>query len=320
VDRIRTRWLGWAALASATILAGCQAPAPVEPLEVVANRSEWRYGRTRGQRIRTEHWEVFTTIAEDMTLAVLPEFLERAWAQYARLVPLTKPPARPLVCYVFQRRGEWELFVRRTAGGRARKYLRIRNGGYSEADLAAVHYAGRAQTLAVLSHEGLHQYLAVNTADAVPAWLNEGLATWCEGFRWDGRSVTFAPRENVFRSGALQRAALASQLYPLGELLAINAGHVVGTEAPKVAAYYAQVWALVYFLHDGMDGRYRSAFESMLNDVSAGRLGTRARGYMAASAGRSISYGQAAFQCCITEDLDAFEAEFLAFVQKLQGP
>jgi hypothetical protein len=254
-----------------------------------------------------------------MTQQVLPEYVEKAWKHYTDLVPLNREPSEPLKCYVFQRRDDWEAFTRRFTGPRAGKYLRISNGGYSERGVSVAHYIRRDSTLAVLSHEGFHAYLDVNFPKPVPAWLNEGLATWCEGTEWQGQHVRFAPRQNSLRVGGLRDAARRSELMPLAELLRNNAGHYVGTGQLRSQVYYSQLWALMWFLEDGEDGRYRDAFARMRRELAEGKLMTRARAMMAASPGLRLSFGEAVFRSCITEDVDRFEAEFLAFILKMRA-
>ncbi len=273
----RTRWIRPQAVLLAVVTlalfpgcAGSDRRALETPVlrDVPYELQAWPFGRNEGRQIVTEHYDVFTTVVDPELLKAIPQALETAYGFYARLVPSEQRPAERLPIYLLARRGEWEQVTRKQFPARAALLLRIRNGGYTENGVAVIQYVSHATTFPILAHEGFHQYLYHHAGRAVPPWLHEGLATYCEGQRWGaGGLEAFAPWQNALRRNALAETLLRNELIPLPELLRISAGHVVGGSTRKISAYYAQLWALMLFLEEGADGKYTPAFDRLRADV-----------------------------------------------------
>jgi hypothetical protein len=178
----------------------------------------------------------------------------------------------------------------------------------------------RDHTLALMAHEGWHQYVAAFFTERMPPWLNEGMATQFEGFDFDGDRPIFKPRENYSRRNHLRLAMTQDNgLIPLDELLRINAGHAVTQKTKQPPqTYYAQVWSLVLMLREGYDGRYADRFAQLLADISGKRLHLAIQGYRVATPGaKRLSLGELVFRHYITEDLDGFMDEYREYVRHL---
>lgn len=294
--------LGWSLLGFAP---GCKAPLPAAAESTV---TDWKFGRSSGKRLTTEHYELFTTLEDQRLLSTLPELMERTYEHYERLVPPAHGFGERMQVYLFARRPEWEYFTRRFTGPRSNIFLQIRNGGYSEKGVTVVQYVSHPTTFPLLAHEGLHQYLHHRVTPQAPAWLNEGLATVCEGQRWSGERLTqFDANFNPARTNALAEALLEDRLLPLRQLLGTHAGRIVGETGRTVATYYAQVWGLVLFLMEGEDGRYAPAFARLCAELSQLRLNEPQL---------SNNPGEAIFRSYITDDLDDFEEQMVRFWRK----
>ena len=130
------------------------------------------------------------------------------------------------------------------------------------------------------AHEGWHQFVQAVFADPLPVWLDEGVASWMEGFRWDPsdpRRPIFSPWTNVERHDALRAAATSAGVLGLQELLNARPQDLIASSSGETLRYYAQVWALTHFLFEGAGGALRPALRSMLTDAAAGRLYDRVR-------------------------------------------
>jgi hypothetical protein len=199
-------------------------------------------------------------------------------------------------------------------------YGRIGVGGFAEHGSCVTYYTKpRGRTLTTIAHEGLHQYFGSHFEQRIPAWLNEGLATYCEGFELRRRQPIFTPRRNLTRLNSLREALAAETLMPLTELLDTNAGKVIVQAQSRVTrTYYAQVWALVVFLRHGAGGGHAAGFREMLDDVAAGRFATRVRaaGITAEKPSAALT-GEGAFRAYITEDLAGFEKHYREFMAEL---
>ena len=147
----------------------------------------------------------------------------------------------------------------------------------------------------VLFHEGVHQlihyYVLRETGGArVPQmyWLQEGLATYFEGFRpaGDGR-VVIDPRANRGRLPVIREALQEPtpegrrSFIPLGVLTGMTVDDFwewfeserdAAEATRKAHLYYAESWALVHFLRQA-GGAYRAVFDDYLRAELRGEGG-----------------------------------------------
>lgn len=317
-------FLQWGIFVSALGLCGCE-PWPAltfEPPQYQLSQDDWAFRAHKGVHMTTDHFEIFTTIDDPVLCRFLPGFLETCHEFYASLVPapggLLEPNSR-MKTYLLDDRSQWDAFVRDRYPTRYGLYRKITAGGFCEGDTCVIYYIGRAATLSVTAHEGLHQYLGSHFKQTIPAWLNEGLATYCEAVEFRRDKPYFTPQHNSFRIKHLRKALAEERILPLRELLSTNAGKVIdGNRVAETSTYYAQAWALIVYLRHGDKGRHRDGFDRMLADIGEGVLPIKARAAKAASPNPSgITYGEAVFLAYITEDFDGFQKPFDDFLMKL---
>jgi hypothetical protein len=313
------RWGLPPAFGLALLLAGCAAKQPVPQMIVEPEVGEWIVDGVAGKVIRTEHFEVFTTIRDDTFLELLPRYLEAAHYRYEGLIPPRVEKPQRLTTFLYSRRGEWERHVNQHYPRRAAVYRRIQSGAFTEGTTSVAYYTNnRTRTLSVLAHEGFHQYAAAHIAADLPAWLNEGLATYCESFELHKGETTFVPRRNPVRMRSLQEAIAAKSLLPLRDVLRTHAGEVVVATDRRVYSYYAQAWALVLFLYDQPE--YAVGLQRLLDDLGSPTYRVGIGGFVAASepvGGLPINPAEAAFRKYIADDVELFEAQFDAYLRKL---
>ena len=298
---------------------GCKsAPAP----KVVSVTEEpWSFGRAEARKLVTEHFDIYTTLTDVELRAALPAFLEAAHEQYVSLLP---PPAGEyarLQTYVFDNRNQWERFARERFPKRFRVYQRISAGGFASGNLCVVYYLRRTYTLSVLAHEGMHQYFANHFDVPLPAWLNEGMATYCESFELPRGRPVFTPQRNTFRINGLREALSTQTVLPLQQMLATDAGEVIlQGQSRLIKTYYAQAWAMAVFIRHGAEGRYAAGFDRLLADIVSGDLPQTAQAAkIRAPSPSKTSYGEAVFRAYITEDLETFERDFETYLYQLAG-
>jgi hypothetical protein len=308
------------AVCGLALSAGC-ASTPTRP-EVTYESEPWEFAGIDGRRLHTEHYDIYTTIQDPVLVEALPDFVESAYAHYTRIVPPARPPERRMAVFLFATRAQWEAFTRKFTRARAAEFLKVRNGGYSERGVSVIQYVSHRVTFPLFAHEGLHQYLYHCVEQPIPAWLNEGLAVYCEGQRWnDTRLDHFDPAFNPDRQSHLVEALVSERLLSLRDLLETNAGEVMDGTTRQVVTYYAQVWGLMMFLLEGADGRYAEDFGRLLRSVSAGDLRQHARAAFISSEERDFNYGTAVFRSFISDDIEAVEREYRAFLrQRFIGP
>ncbi len=313
------RWPASLLLAVASA-AGCSSADRGPEFEV--SEQPWSYRQASGIHLTTDHFELFTTIHDAELRDYLPGFLEACFQQYSALLPLPAGSERRLKTYLFATQRQWMNFTRERFPSRSDLLTSVQVGGYASGDLCVTRYIQpRTYTLSVIAHEGLHQYFGTHFEQRLPAWLNEGLATYCEGFDVRAGRPVFSPKNNTFRRNPLRQTLAANALLPLSELLATSPGKViVQSQSRLTRAYYAQAWALVVFLQHGGNERFTSGFRQMLDDVATGQLGQRARAARISSGSPTrLSFGEAVFRAYITEDLAAFEQQYRNYMTELVG-
>lgn len=304
-----------ALLGCAFLALGCATTEKRLPTAFTEER--WAYAKLPGTKLITAHYEIHTTLQDETLTRALPDVIERAYDHYQSFVKPVSPPSEKMKVYIFASRDQWEHFTRKFTGPRAATYLQVRNGGYEDNGVAVIQYVSHGSTFPILTHEGFHQYLDHCVNQSVPAWLNEGLATLCEGQRWDGWELErFDGSYNPMRENDLAEALVNNKLLPLRTILSTHAGKVVAGPMRNVTAYYGQVWALMLFLQDGEGGKYRAKFRRLLDDLPTQDLERQARAAYIWSDSREFSYGESLFRSYISDDLGTTENEYLAFMRE----
>lgn len=309
------RAVGIAFLLGAVLLVGChEGPRGFQALRAVpAEDAPWEFGPRVGHHLRTQHYDIYTTLDDLNLIQALPQMLESGYVYYQQLIPPERRPDERMPAYLFVTREEFVQFTRSLAPEKASKLVQVQFGGYSEDGVSVMRYGTHQATYSLMAHEAFHQYLRNCVQEHVPAWINEGLATLCEGQRWGAQGLKwFDPGFNPQRRNDLAELMLQERTLPLKELLEINAGHVVGTTNSRIRAYYAQVWALTLFL---MDSPYADQYHQLRMDLSGGPWEARARAAFVGAAGdEQFNVGRELFRAYIDPDIAKVEAQWRQYI------
>lgn len=305
---------------------GPETPERRSPRALIISDEPWSYGGRSGRVITTPHFRLHTTVTRNLLLERAPNFIEIALASYrTSLGDLPEPGAR-LDTFLMNSRPQWESMTRTVAGAQSETYLRIPRGGFALGGKGVYYDIGPRDTLSIAAHEGWHQYTQSTFKQPLPLWLEEGIAAYYEGFRWDRTDNTlpvFLPWSNPQRFDDLRRAHAEGRLIPLTRLLVSRPQDLIEHTDGRALTYYAQVWALTHFLHEGENAKYRAELERLLQDAATGELGPTVTGRIGARAARRQIYrrvGDAVFKAYFTEDLDEAQAEYDRFVRTVTLP
>jgi hypothetical protein len=297
---------------------------------------ESRAGSHDGLQLTTPNYVIYTTKTTDSFIERLPLFYEAALANYTSALADLPYPKDRLQTYLFRDREQWMEKTREILPGQANTFRNLGRGGFTTRGTAVLFYIDywRSQkhhdTLAIAAHEGWHQYTQGTFKDSLPVWLEEGVATYMEGFRARRGLTIFSPSENFERRSALRDAARKAKDDPANApLISLE---LIVTRTPQaflsagksdLLTYYAQVWALVRFLAEGEDGRYRDGLERVLLDAANGRLMSRLQSaaHKRGMAWRGPFSTAIVGRLVVTEyfngDFTAFERQYLAFIDEL---
>ncbi|MCP3904694.1 MAG: DUF1570 domain-containing protein [Planctomycetes bacterium] len=296
--------------------------------EVPVTRESWNFSSYPGTRLSTPNYAIHTTIKYERFLARLPVFVECSLDRYRTALADLPRPRRRLQTYIFRDRRQWSAKTRQLLPDQASTFENLGRGGYTTRGTSVLYYidwSGRDRdTFAITAHEGWHQYTQTCFRNPLPIWLEEGIATYMEGYRFRRDMVVpdFQPWNNWERSRALGDAIRAKNLIPLRELLDESPQKFLSEGKERLLVYYAQAWALTRFLADGDDGRYRDELAEVLSDAAAGRMIPRL-----ARAPAVLAYGGKSRVTSrtgpwvilgyFTSDLVAFEQQYLAYARSI---
>lgn len=244
----------------------------VEATPRVISEEAWTFGGRPGLVIRTPHYRVFTTESDELLRTRMVSFLEYAMAHYRSAIAPLPAPRTKLDVYLMDNRPQWEEVTQRLMGDRASRLRRIERGGYASRGIGVYYDLGLHDTLSIASHEGWHQYTQRVFRTRLPTWLEEGLATYMEGYRFDGSVPRFVSWSNVERFDRLRQSVVAGRMIPLSRLVGMSPGDEIEHAGAGLLDFYAHVWALVHFLEEGEGARYRSGLAQILEDASSGEL------------------------------------------------
>jgi hypothetical protein len=297
---------GVSLVAATLVLASCAGQPPRGSPGVVTPESwveTWEYAGQPGKLVRTPSYRLFTTAGDRELVARMPEFLEAALERYTTAFgPLPRPSLR-LDTFLMGDRDQWETLTRQVMGADAPTYLRIERGGFASGGRALLWTIGPRDTLAIAAHEGWHQFTQRTFQQELPAWLEEGIAVWMEGFvphPNDPARVVFNPWANPERFGQLVLAAGRNDLIPLAGLINDSPQELMARSTQGTLTYYAELWALVLFLREGEGGRYAAGLNRAVGDAAAGRLPKGAL-----------------LEAYIEPDATALESAYFAFVNRM---
>ena len=300
------------------------APIPIE-------RIAWRFAGADGQIITTPHYQLYITLDDPKVIDRLLVFAERGLTHYTSALADLPMPAGRLETYLFQDRTQWEAKTRQLLPTQAPTFLNLGRGGFTTRGRSVLYYIDRhgrtRDTFAILAHEGWHQYAQTTFRRQLPVWLEEGIATYMEGYLTDpdGR-VEFRPWANCERYRTLRHAVRTETLIPLDEVITRTPQSFLKVSKDQLLIYYSQVWALVHFLHEGQGGQYRSRLIQLLTDAAQGRVATKRSPLNESTEDRnSTGTLQSRLASILVKqyfdaEFDMFEQQYTEFVHQVVAP
>lgn len=327
-------WLSGCAARQQPSLGAAREAAPdisndlANPAALSVTREPWQFGEHTGCLICTPNHRIYTTIDNPTILDRLPLFYESALAHYTTAITRLPKPPSPLETFLFQTRTQWQHKTEQMLPDQARMFSNLGRGGFTTRGTAVLYYIDRRgrtrDTFAIAAHEGWHQYTQKTFRHQLPIWLEEGVATYMEGYRTDIEGLTeFVPTENRERAYALRDAVRNRRLIPLDDLLTRTPQSFLDSSKDSLLTYYSQVWALTRFLVEGENGRYRSALATVLTDAAEGRMISRMMTSTVTAGARRMGsstpnrVGPAVVQEYFNRDMIEFERQYLAFIDEL---
>lgn len=241
-----------------------------QPAAIAVSSEPWSFRGYEGEVIRTPHYRIFTTSTNPVMTQRLTHLVEESMDRYrGAITDLPAPPLR-LDTYLMENRPQWEQVTRLLTAHHADTLVRIERGGYATRGVAVYFDIGLADTMSIAAHEGWHQYTQRTFRDRLPIWLEEGMAVYHEGHRWDGTRPVFQPWANPERYDRLREAVSEERFIPFSVLVTMTPNDHLSGNSPSILDFYAHVWAAAHFLAESPN--LRPALASILSDAASGRL------------------------------------------------
>jgi hypothetical protein len=309
--------------ASPGLAASRETPAPAAvdpnalPAKVILATAPWTFESREGSVIETASYRIMTTATRTTLVERVPAFMELALNHYTTTVGDLPRPNEQMESYILGTRPQWARMTQRVMGNDADMYLRIQRGGFSSGGRAILYDIGPRDTFAIAAHEGWHQYTQKAFRNMLPTTLEEGMATFMEGFRWNPDQMDrplFLPWANVERYEQLRQAERAGKLIPLDRLMRSTPQNLMADDPDSALIYYAQVWALIHFLNEGEGGKYQNGLKLLLSDAAHGRLVARVN-HTLSSRGIHSRRGVDMLDIYLGRPASSLNEEYMAFVR-----
>jgi tetratricopeptide (TPR) repeat protein len=123
----------------------------------------------------------------------------------------------------------------------------------------------------VLLHEGTH-YAQQLTIKYLPGWCHEGLATYFEGSKIEGKRL-ITNRINPERLPRIKEAISKKTYIKLNIFINVSL-----SEYPDNLILYAEGWSLIYFLINSRGGKYKDKFKAYIETWKGGKIDIKSDG------------------------------------------
>ncbi|MCZ6691253.1 MAG: DUF1570 domain-containing protein [Planctomycetota bacterium] len=199
---------------------------------------------------KTKHYKIYSMLGGTLTEEIAKR-QELILKEYKRVFPKKKfPKVKEKVVFpvlIFESRGGYEAFSRANGFDPETAV-----GYYSPSHKYTVLFYGTDESLiSTLFHEAFHQFLdhVLPNTKSIPTWLNEGLASFFGGAKYDKKfgTVSVQPGDvNVSDINQTRKAMLTDSHVGLEELM--KTPHEKFHEEEQESLYYSQGLSVVYFL------------------------------------------------------------------------
>jgi len=284
----------------------------------------WQSRFSEGLKLTTAHYEIYTTLFDPLMLRDIPAFMETCYHSYQKQLPKPVETETKFSVYLFSNRTQWEIYTVFFTAEQAPEYTQIKAGAYYHNGSCIAYNIGRERTFRVLGHECWHQFADRLFKYRLPSWLNEGMAMQFEANRYENGLFYFEPDRNLYRLGSLKKTLDADYKIALQELIAADPGQVFEQGTVFVSAFYSQSYALVRFLKQGCNGKYKDSLKKMLKDALKGGWTLDETNATIASdrripltVGWNQTVGPDLFRQYVEADFEKIENEFADFCTKI---
>ncbi|KAF0245079.1 MAG: Tetratricopeptide [Planctomycetota bacterium] len=230
-------------------------------------RGQWADCHTE----ETAHYLVKSNTTEQFAKD-LGTLLEVAYAEYAKFYGGAEPKLPGKEKMTLHAYRSYEDYRKYCVENKQEDHLNA--AGFARSDSNVVvgwdKTGNKHQFLQTMVHEAAHLYFfRVAPSARPPSWYAEGMATYFEGFDWDGKTYRFNFISDS-RVPFVRDAMRGGRHIPLKDLLAGDALQLINSDSQKALLFYAECWALNYYLSQTDNKGYGAAYEEYRKNVASG--------------------------------------------------
>ena len=283
----------------------------------------WKFMDIDGVQLISEHYRIYTTINNQEVRQRFPAFMESALRQYRTTFgPLDNVPKK-LIMYIMEDRRQWKNLSRQLLPEHATLLEMVQRGGFTTNGIAILFFIDwnslSKDTMTIAAHEGWHQYMQATFACPLPAWLDDGIATYLESHRTTMGIQQFDPAVNNARLDMLKASMASGQVIPLRQLMNESPEAFLKSGQKGVLLYYAQTWTLIHYLMQ--HPIYRTGLQQILLDAQSGVLTDHLKHRLSSMTlttplPRNTTLGHAIVQEYLDPAFDQFEAGYWRFTRQ----
>ncbi len=224
---------------------------------------------------------------------------------------LGKPLVR-LNLFVFAHRTTYDQYLAATEQLAYKEVSGLAQASNLTAVICAEGLEGSALQGMVL-HELTHLYTYSMTRAVMPSWHSEGFAELYGGqgtFLWDGAKLEVGRMMADFRLAPLHER---SNRFTLEEMISSDAIQLFATDRERALQFYAQSWALLYFLRTEGDNDSRLLFKAWEQRCFGSGVGAK----VGDRSGRDFGDANDLFRKMLGKNLAKLEADFNTWLDEV---
>lgn len=229
-------------------------------MQNVARGPAW----SRTSQVETAHYRVRSDLPESKC-RLYAEHLDAMRPLYEEVTGVRPGAQERAEVLIFDTQEGYHRYVEFAAGDRQEQTLGMYFPLYGR--LLLFEGTEQAETLAVLAHEGFHQYMH-GTIPAAPVWFDEGMAEYVGASKVEKGKIA---GRGLIQSGRLRNLKMAMaygwQPRPFRKIMLESDGEFYGQDAPFK---YAQAWSMVHFFRHAEGGKWKGAFDAYVHRLVAG--------------------------------------------------
>jgi len=223
--------------------------------EIAQRRGDWKEAWTE----RTAHYVIKTNLSKRFArkLAVA---IEQAYVLYQQVFGGKPKGTEPMRLMAFRTYEDYRSYCEKTGN-----LAQLNATGFSPSEpRTACGYdklKDERSLLQTMLHEGAHLFYQLSFGGQPESWLAEGMATYFEGFKQRGKDRIEFHHKPRMRRTLFRQALSQGQHIPLKDFFGADAGKLINSNAKRALVFYAQAWALHYFLRTTPNPHYRVGFK-----------------------------------------------------------